>query len=257
MRPRQIVPLRQLRNEKYATVLCYPRASPEEMSKRIRELNALGVKALEFTGEKTAFNIPIIGKGNVGLVVIAHTKTGKVALKIRRVDADREEMKHEADMLIRANNLHVGPRFIDLSENFLLMELAEGQLLPQWTTDLTGSHVKTRIQEVLRDILEQCWRMDHAGLDHGELTHAAKHIIIDVDDKAHIVDFETASVRRRASNVTSVCQYLFMQSQLAKMVRLKFDEMDIEGLVAGLREYKHEPSRQNFESILETCLLRS
>lgn len=257
MQPTQIIPIEKLQDEKYAAILCYPKYSQEQSSKRIRELMTLGVKAVEFIGEKTAFNIPIIGKGNVGLVVIAHTKTGRAALKIRRVDADREEMKHEADMLVKANSLHVGPRFIDLSENFLLMEFIEGQLLPQWIADLRGNHVKTRIQNVLRDILEQCWRMDQAGLDHGEVTRAAKHIIVDTDDKTYIVDFETASVKRRTSNVTSVCQYLFMQGQLAKMMRLKLDEIDIEALVMVLRKYKHEPSRQNFDGILETCLLTS
>lgn len=43
----------------------------------------------------------------------------KVALKIRRTDADRSQMYHEADMLKKANSVDVGPKLLDVSENFL------------------------------------------------------------------------------------------------------------------------------------------
>jgi len=255
LQPSQILSLKQLRDKKYAAVLCYPHYNREQASRRIRELMKLGVTALEFTGGKTAFNIPILGKGNVGLVVIAHLKTGRVALKIRRVDADRKEMKHETDMLIKANSIGVGPRFLGSSDNFLIMEFIEGKLLPQWIMQLKERSVKARVRKVLRDVLEQGWRMDQAGLDHGELSHAPKHIIIDANDKAHVVDFETASVLRRTSNVTSLCQYLFMKSQLAKNVRRRFRGIDLEELVVALRKYKQQPSRQSFNKILKKCEL--
>jgi predicted Ser/Thr protein kinase len=97
--------------------------------------------------------------------------------------------------------------------------------------------------------------LDHAGLDHGELSRAPKHIIIDTADKPHIVDFETASTMRRTSNVTSISQYLFMKSQLAGILRRKLGKVDQELLVATLRSYKHRPTRQNFEALLKACKL--
>ena len=250
------MPLKHLKNEKFAAVLCYPRYNQKEASKRIRQLQRLGVESLEFVGAKVAFNVPILGKGNVGLVVIAHVKTGKIAaLKIRRVDADRKEMKHEADMLTVANGLGVGPRLIKMTDDFLLTELIEGEHLPNWIEHLGEKKATNRVKEVLRDILEQCWTMDKAGLDHGELSHAPKHIIVDASDKAHIVDFETASINRRTSNVTSICQYLFMQSQLASIVNPRLGEIDQKALLDTLRIYKHRPSKHSFHKILETCML--
>lgn len=255
MRPAEKVSLEKLRDEKYARVLCYPRYDAEETANRIRELKRLGVKAIEFSGEKTVFNMPILGKGCVGIVVIAYTKTGRVALKIRRVDADRKGMEHEAEMLAKANNIGIGPRLIGISENFLLMEFFGGALLPKWVTRIKGRGIKNRIRRVLRDVLEQCRRLDESGLDHGELSRAPKHIIIDIEDKVHIVDFETASIRRRTSNVTSICQYLFLGSQLGKTLQWRLGKTDNEVLVASLRDYKLKRTNQNFTRILQASTL--
>lgn len=251
----ETVSIEKLNGKKYAMVLCYPRYSSLEIAKRIRELKRLGIKAIEFSGKKQAFNVPILGKGCVGLVVVAHTKTDRVALKIRRVDADRKSMKHEAEMLKKANSVGVGPRFICFDEDFLLMEFLEGQLLPKWIADLKGKGAKKRIRLVLRDVLEQCWRLDEAGLDHGELSRAPKHVIIDAEDQAHIVDFETASLKRRMSNVTSICQFLFLGSQTARTLRRKLQGIESDTLIAVLRDYKLNSSESNFLKILQLCRL--
>ena len=245
----------QFKDKKYASILCYPKYDPAEIPKRIRQLKRLGVEAIQFSGNKRAFNIAILGRGHVGIVVVATTKTGQAALKIRRLDADRKEMQHEAEMLAKANSVGIGPRLIATERDFLLMEFIDGTLLPDWTANLKGRGTRKKIRTVLRDILEQCYQLDHAGLDHGELSRAPKHIIIDTVDKPHIVDFETASTARRTSNVTSISQYLFMKSQLARILRLKLGDLNREVLVAALRSYKHEPNRRNFEALLKASSL--
>jgi len=197
--------------------------------------------------------VPVLGKGCVGIVVRALIDKKRVALKIRRVDADRIGMQHEAEMLKTANKVGVGPRLIGKSENFLLMVFVEGSLLPEWVERLKGRGTRNRIRHVLRDVLEQCWRLDEIGLDHGELSRAPKHIIIGRDNEAHIVDFETASLQRRVSNVTSICQYLFLGSQLAKTMRRRLGKVDDDALIAALRDYKLERTNQNFLRILQLC----
>jgi putative serine/threonine protein kinase len=251
------VSLKQLRDPKYASILCYPRYDRKEFEKRIRELAGLGVKAIEFIGEKKVFNLSVLGKGCVGVVAIAQTKTGRAVLKIRRVDADRKDMEHEAEMLKKANNSGIGPELIGFSENFLLMKYVEGVLLPKWLMNLKGKGAKERIRHALCRILEQCRKLDQEGLDHGELSHAPKHIIIDTADDAHLVDFETASTVRRPSNVTSICQYLFLKSQMARAIRRKVGETDDEALLTALRQYKVNRNLENFTKILEACKLAS
>ncbi|UCE57733.1 MAG: serine/threonine protein kinase [Candidatus Bathyarchaeota archaeon] len=256
MQPKKPVSVKRLREEKYSKILGYPIYDLKETEKRLRELRKLGVKAIEFTGKKKVFDIPVLGKGYVGIVVVAHTDNGKNALKIRRVDADRAEMRHEAEMLRRTNAINIGPKLLNFTENFLLIELVEGTLLPQWVRALSGREPRLRIRRVLRAILEKCYRLDEAGIDHGELSRAPKHIIVDADDHAHLVDFETASINRRVSNVTSVSQYLFIGSQIAKTIRRKLIEVNEKELIKALRDYKQHRTQENFKGILEACTLQ-
>jgi putative serine/threonine protein kinase len=242
--------IKKLSEEPYASIICYPKTSKAELKKRIKELQKLGVKAIEFSGEKQAFNTPILGKGCVGIVTIARRNKEKAALKIRRVDADRSRMHHEAEMLKKANSIHIGPRLLGVSKNFLLMQFIDGRLLPKWLEKYKG---KAQIRKVLREVLEQCWRLDKASLDHGELSHAPKHMIIDKRGKPFIVDFETASLDRRPSNVTSICQYFFISGAVAKMIAEKLGEKAKKAIVEALRCYKNDRNRENFEKVLEAC----
>jgi len=249
-----VVSLKVLSERKHCKVLCYPRFEQEESGRRLKELERLGVQALEFTGEKSVFDVPVLGKGCVGVVVVAYTNSGRAALKIRRVDADRKEMFHEGEMLKIANAIDVGPKLLEISENFLLMELVEGTHFPEWIESLGEREVQSRVRWLLKDILEQCYRLDEAGLDHGELTNAPKHILVDADDRPYLVDFETASINRRVSNVTSVCQYLFLGSQIVEKVKDKLGKVDEKQLIQELRSYKRERTRENFEKLLEKFL---
>ena len=251
MQAGEVVSLKGLRETKYSNVICYPRCEQKELEKRLKELEKLGVQTLEFAGEKTIFDVSVLGKGCVGIVVVAYTSSGRAALKIRRVDADRKEMFHEGEMLKTANATGVGPKLLATSENFLLMELVEGTHVPEWLESIEGKEMQSRVRLVLKDVLEQCYRLDEEGLDHGELSTAPKHIIIDAKDVPHLIDFETASINRRASNVTSVCQYLFLGSKIANKVNEKLGKVDKKELVNRLRTYKRERTRENFEKIRE------
>ena len=250
MKKSLIVPIERLTHDAgYASILCYPRPKSVELKKRIRELQMLGVEALEFRGDKQVFNVKVLGKGCVGIVMIAHVNEKKAALKVRRLDADRVMMRHEAEMLEKANSVRVGPKLLGYTGNMILMQFVDGFLLPEWL----GKHVgKVRVRKVLRKVLEQCWLLDNVGLDHGELSHAPKHIIVDRADRPFIVDFETASIDRAPANVTSLCQFLFI-SGIAGEVAGKIGERDKMTIIAALRFYKKCRNRESFETVLKAC----
>ena len=251
----EFVPLEQLNKKPYGQVICYPKYGVNELGKRLKELKKLKVTAIEFSGKKVVSGLPVLGKGCVGIVAIAYKKNERIAIKIRRVDADRMRMQHEAEMLKKANVVNVGPNLLDVSDNFLIMEFIEGILLPQWVNTLRGKETKSRVQRVLRAVLEQSWSLDKLGLDHGELSRAPKHIIVDANEKPWIVDFETASVNRKVSNVTSICQYLFIGSQIAKTIQKKLGKIDRTKLIQALRKYKQKRTRGSFKKILRICAL--
>ena len=252
MKPPKIIALENLDEEPYASIVCYPRTTPLEIYQRIDEMQKHGVTSIEFVGKTNASNVPVLGKGYVGVVVVANVKDQKVALKMRRIDADRLDFTHEAEMLQKANAIGVGPKFIAASNNFLLSQLIDGDLLEDW---LQTPREKGLIRKVLVDILEQCWSLDEAGLDHGELSKAPKHLLVDKIDKPFIVDFETASIVRKVINVTSVCQFLFMgNSRAAKMLDEVFGKKNRLSLISGLKKFKKNTNRKNFEDLLDMCL---
>jgi putative serine/threonine protein kinase len=243
------VPTENLNAEPYASILCYPRASEAELRHRLEELRVLGVSAVEFSGRSSAFDIPVLGKGFVGVVVTAHLDGQRAALKIRRVDADRPSLQHEAEMLTKANIVAVGPRLISTSKNFLLMQLIDGDPLPLWLATHTA---REEMRKVLTDILEQCWRLDKAGLDHGELSKAPKHLIVDMTGKPWIVDFETASDARKPANVAAACHYLFIGA-VGTVVSKVLGERNRTELIEALRLYKKARTRENFDRVQRIC----
>jgi putative serine/threonine protein kinase len=187
----------------------------------------------------------------VGIVAVAHVAGARLALKMQRVDSDRESMLREAELLQLANSVGVGPMFFGVTTRFLLMELIDGGSLEEWLQTHTD---KSAVQRMLEEILEQCWRLDEICLDHGELSKAPKHLLVNTQDKPYMVDFETASTSRNASNVTSVCQYLFQgQSQACKAIAQVLGEKDRAKLVSALRQYRKSRSRENFENLLKIC----
>jgi putative serine/threonine protein kinase len=250
LRKTYIVPIENLTpNTPYAMFLSYPKSQRIELKERLKELQTLGVKALEFSGDKRISNVNVLGKGCVGIVLVAYVDKKKAALKVRRLDADREGMQHEAEMLRRANSVGVGPKLLGCTNNLLLMQFIKGLLLPDWIRKQRG---KKRIKKVLHRILEQCWLLDGTGLDHGELSHAPKHIIIDREDRPFIVDFETASLNRTPANVTSICQFLFV-SGIATEVARKIGQRERDALVRTLQSYKKHRDQESFGRVLEIC----
>ena len=252
---RLLVKAEKLIESPYSEILCYPRPEKQEIAQRIRELKNLGVKTLEFLGDKNISGIPVLGKGCVGVVVVAYLEGGeRVALKIRRVDADRASMCHEAEMLKKANSVGVGPKLLGFTDNFLLMQYIDGKLLPEWLDEPKSPSLTKKI---LRNLLQQCFRLDQIGLDHGELSSASKHLIISFKNEPYILDFETASDKRRPANLTSLVQYIFVRKPITDKIAKIIGEIDRQKLIDALRSYKREKTKENFEKVLKTCSLKS
>jgi putative serine/threonine protein kinase len=250
----KVVPLVSLEKEGYAWVICYPKADSKELTGRLAEMGHLGVEALCFRGNKKVHNTQVLGKGYVGIVVLARTGSGLAALKIRRTDSGRAGMRHEAEILQKVNSVDVGPKLLGYSEDCVLMEFVDGTPFPNWIKDIGETkHAQLKARKVVKEILEQCWRLDEIGVDHGELSKAPKHIIVRDDREVCILDFETASVQRKVSNVTSVCNYLFMRGTAAETIRKKLVDVKTDSLLKALREYKGNRTREHFERILDIC----
>jgi len=209
---------------------------------------------LNFIGRQKIGNVNVLGKGCVGIVIAAHLDSGKVALKIRRTDANRTTMEREARMLEIANSVSVGPKLLGTSENFLVMELFEGDLIEDWIAHPDLERNKEIVIGLLRDVLEQCFRLDKVRLDHGELSQARKHILIETG-QARILDFETASIMRKPKNLSSVCQYLFVSSHVAQTMETILSRIDLNQLKNALAAYKQVKNIDSYNQVLGACRL--
>jgi putative serine/threonine protein kinase len=244
--------------EKFEKVICYPKFNPKKTSERFLEIKKLGIREIFSEGKFSIQKINVLGKGYCGIVVLASTKKSKVALKIRRTDIRKKGIIHEVKMQKIANSENIGPKLLDFTENIIMMEVIEGISFIKWINYYkSGKISKRRVLKVLRDILEQCRRLDARGLDHGELSDASKHILITSNDKVKLLDFEKSSTNRKVSNVTSICHYLFMSGKIANLRFEKNNKNEMKkrtSLITKLGIYKRKPSRVTFLRILKICL---
>ncbi|MFP3951619.1 MAG: serine/threonine protein kinase [Candidatus Bathyarchaeia archaeon] len=216
---------------------------------RLEELRSLGVEALLPEGPMRRGDLRFLGKGHVGIVVKAVYRESVFALKIRRVDADRESMLREAMNQVKANEADVGPRLHGASDNFIVMEFIEGEYLPEWISkgDLTASMVHS----VLKELLYKSRRLDSIGLDHGELGRPKRHVIVS-EGMPRIIDFESASTERRPSNLTSIGQFLFINPRMREITGRHLNLPERELLIKTFREYKQRMSEKAYEELLRT-----
>jgi putative serine/threonine protein kinase len=238
-----------IRSPRLLPLISYPRFLECEYKDRIVEMESLGITSIILSGKTIVNSAHVAGKGCVGIVVKAKAGSAVCALKIRRTDADRNNMNEEARFHKMANNVGVGPRLEGQTKNPIAMEYIPGQNIVEWVGDTT----KSKMRGVARAILEQCFRLDRAGLDHGELSRLPRHVII--SDRSYIIDFESASITRKTSNVTAAAQSIFLYGTVANRVKNIWGSTDTEKVIHALRTYKHSHTRANFEAVLDSLLI--
>ena len=208
-------------------LLTYPHFTSEEYAARLDEIKSLGVTSFMSGGRTRIGGLEIAGKGCVGLVLKAKVGKKVLAIKVRRIDADRKTMYNEAERLKIANSVGVGPLLDQYSKNFILMEFIEGPSILNWATkkcddrNEDNSVSDGQVRAIAHSILEQTYSLDRALLDHGELSRLDHHVIVSWDRIASIIDFESASTSRAMCNVAASAQSMLLSGALSsKMNRM-------------------------------------
>jgi putative serine/threonine protein kinase len=231
--------------------MSYPRQiNNREYSDRLKELEIIGVSSILQAGATRIGKFSILGKGGVGLVVKVEAKDKKTyALKIRRIDANRASMEREVKLHRIANSVSVGPFIYANTENFILMEFIDGCNIIGW---LNQQSVKAdQVRKVVISTLEQCYNLDRASLDHGELSCLDHHVLISESVNAHIIDFETASIDRKTCNVTAAAHSLLLNGRVSRRVNKIIGFAERERIIQLLRVYKWNQTRPSFERIIQ------
>lgn len=248
------VSIKKFIEEPYSSIIGYPKATTRQISLRIKELEKLKIKSISLTGPTTLGKLAILGKGYVGVVVLAKKGNKNVALKIRRTDSQREEMRNEAELLRLVNSEKVGPKIFDVSKNFLVMEYLDGEKFSDWIDTIKGVGSVKKLKTTIKKILEDCYRLDQLGFDHGEVSNISKHVIVG-KTKATLIDFESSSIKRKPSNVTSITQAFFIGSGIAKKAQKIYKNPSKDKIIDALKQYKQDKTRTNFENLIKILKL--
>lgn len=240
-----------IRSPRLIPVISYPHFSECEYKDRIIEMESLGITSINLGGKTIVNGTHIAGKGCVGIVVKAKAGSKICALKIRRTDADRKTMDNEARFHKMANRACIGPSLEGHTKNLIAMELVTGQSIIDWVVG--NKATKSKMCTLAAAILEQCFSLDVAGLDHGELSRLTRHVI--VSDRPYIIDFESASITRKTCNVTAAAQSILLYGIVANKVKKILGNTDREKVIEALRTYKHFHTRANFDAVLDSLLI--
>ena len=240
-------PISIFKKDPYKKILSFPKVKESEIEKRLKELKKNGITHVSFTGPLQIEKCCILGKGYVGMVVLAKKSGNIIALKIRRTDSPRKNMTNEAKLLKTANKVDVGPKFIKNSKNFLIMEYIEGEKIIDWAKK---SKIKSKdLRSVINNILRECYLLDNVGLDHGELSTIDKHVMVG-KNKNTIIDFESSSTKRKSSNVSAATQAIFIGTGLAKIIRKKIQVPRRDKIIRLVRNYKKLRTKESFDQLL-------
>lgn len=183
-------------------------------------------------------------KGTTSLIFLGKWRNKEVIIKLERLDTPRKNLQREANILRVLKGHEISPLLIDYgmfnNREFLVREFAIGEPLLYTTPE----------KDHLLQILEETYKLDLLGIDHGQI-QGGKHIII--GDHVWIIDFEKASLRRKPKNVTTAMAMIFLNNNvISKRVREKFkiNPMFLETLRKELKQYKETKNIEKIKELL-------
>jgi predicted Ser/Thr protein kinase len=180
-------------------------------------------------------------KGKRGIIY----KQGKTAIKVRNPCSDIDTIPNEAKYLRLLNKKGIGPKFISYKKGELKREFIEGERI----LDYFKKTSKNNIIKIIKNIFEQCKKMDELKVNKKELTNPYKDIIIR-KNKPVLIDFERCVETKKPKNVTQLCQFLIRQNTKI-LLENKGIKINREKLLELAREYKHTYNKKIYDKIIK------
>jgi len=233
-------------NDNLRYILGYPNPGIVDVDSRFNQLRSLGVEYIVLDGSSSIGGLKVLGKGYRSVVILVEAGNRLAAAKIRRADSTMGSLVYEARMLELANTISVGPKLYGFTEDIILMEYIPGSSILEWSLQESDT---ARIRGTIKILLEQAYKLDRIGLDHGELSRAERHIMVRSRGEPVMIDFGSASIHRKPRNLTSIVQYIVFR--MPYVAERRIIETDKDTLIEDLREYKRSISDESFHRILD------
>ncbi|MFT4249867.1 MAG: HemK2/MTQ2 family protein methyltransferase [Candidatus Woesearchaeota archaeon] len=137
-----------------------------------------------------------IAKGKRSAVYRVHNKAIK--------QAEPRRAQQEAHMLQKVNKLGIGPKYHKQTTNAVYMEFIEGVRIDEYLKTRSKKEIRAALTETLR----QCKLLDEANINKKEMTNPYKHVLITNKQEVILIDWERATISKRAQNTNQFREYL-------------------------------------------------
>lgn len=195
---------------------------------------------------KSALLKKIEQKGAKGITYFSRGKRswvykGKYAgrdciVKVKRPDSDANSPAKEGRALRVVNTLHLGPKLFVAEKNFVIYEYIPGRYV-QDVLETAGEKLK---KSIFRQLFEQAFVLDSAGLAKEEMLRPLKNAILAKKGKIVLIDFERTHMTAKPKNVTQLCTFA-AYNRIASLNEIKHWAM----------HYKLNPTKGNFKALLD------
>jgi predicted Ser/Thr protein kinase len=235
--------------DSYHRLLSYPDEDPELQEELCWQLRNLGVEYLLPDGSVRLAGLPLLGFGYCGVVVAGCWCGQAVAIKVRRRSCHQKDLEQEAALQQQANQLGIGPKLYCHRRGIMVMERLSGASFADWLAPLTRSDASL-VQQVLYNLITQCFVLDQAGVDHGALRCISEHVFV-AKQQPTIIDFSHSSAERHPNNVTALISGLLWGTKLAQRLGEIISVPEPDSMRQLLRGYKQQPCCDNLKLLLQ------
>lgn len=198
---------------------------------------AEGKRGVVYTAE---FNKSLVLKKQIPV----RPRTITVAIKVKKKDSKAADaITSEVHWLKVLNERAIGPRMMFSGEDYVAYEFAEGEYIEEWLPNAS----KEDIRAVLKSVFQQCYVLDKLHVNKEEMHHPLKHIIVDKDCNATLIDFERSYETEKPHNVTQFADFVGKQRPL--LIKKGFD-FSLKELREAAGKYKETYAAKEFEKIL-------
>lgn len=201
---------------------------------------------------KDVSNVEYLTKGKRGMIYTGLYQGKKVAIKCKLPESKAiGRIENEVKWIAELNKQGIGPILLYSCSDYLIYKFVEGEFIVDYIRQCSA---KDAIR-IIREVFDQCFRMDKIGVNKEEMHHPVKHIIISPDGKKVVMlDFERVRYTHKPKNVTQFCQFVFM-SELNDILKEKGIKLKKENIRQLCAEYKDNISIENLNNILSCILL--
>lgn len=237
-------------------VLCYPSRACTCVEERLKALLNNGFIYLLETG-KNILGIRVLGRGYSAITVVAyHAKHGIGALKILRTDSRRNNLVHEAEMLKNAQPSGLPPNLYLYEDFYVFYELLPPHTCKPYTRvleELLFRGSLESLRNLLRNTLIPLYVLDSLKVDHTEINRPHGHVFY-CDGNVKILDWESARIAEKPTNLTSFISYLLYRFKYAENLEKSLGYR-VNNVLKALKEYKIAYSKEAFNELLCSLFL--